>query len=227
MAIQLPSTESHDDNAQSVCIELPRTHSLSTQLPVDEPVEQTNADGEPSTPTHDLEGAQSASSPPIPHPLVQKFLAMREDRRRWSIRQRLAIVIGILPVAICSLEMIPDRCHLCREEMALDAYFFTAAMCGGFASVIYGDSLDYWMPRLVGGSISALGSLFTVWMLLKSVPTNLAFLFVFVGILGAMPGVLIYFLMKIVADECFPTEVDDYDEIAPLTKVRITSANAD
>ena len=143
------------------------------------------------------------------------------------MRQRLAILIGILPVAICSLEMIPDRCHLCREEMALDAYFFTAAMCGGFASVIYGDSLEYWMPRLVGGSISALGSLFTVWMLLKSVPTNLAFLFVFVGILGAMPGVLIYFLMKIVADECFPAEVDDYDEIAPLTKVRITSANAD
>jgi hypothetical protein len=111
--------------------------------------------------------------------------------------------------------------------MALDAYFFTAAMCGGLASVMYGDSLDYWMPRLVGGSISALGSLFTVWMLLKSVPTNLAFLFVFVGILGAMPGVMIYFFMKIIADECFPAEVDDFDEIAPLTKVRITSANTD
>jgi hypothetical protein len=98
-------------------------------------------------------------------------------------------------------------------------------MSSGFAAVIYGDSLDYWMPRLLGGSISALGSLFTNWMLLTSIPANLAFLFVFVGILGAMPGVVIYFLLKVISDECFESDLDDYDEIAPLTKIRITSAD--
>jgi hypothetical protein len=98
-------------------------------------------------------------------------------------------------------------------------------MKSGFAAVIYGNSLDYWMPRLLGGSISALGTLFTNWMLLTSIHTNLAFLFVFVGILGAMPGVVIYFLLKVISDECFESDVDDYEEIAPLTKIRIASAD--
>ena len=168
---------------------------------------------------------QEASSDASRSALIKRLLSLQRQRKKLTFRQTTAVIIGTLPVAVCSLEMIPDRCHICRDDMELDAYFFMAAVCGGFAAVIYGNTLDYWMPRLLGGSISALGSLFTIWMLLTSIPSNLAFLFFFVGILGAMPGVVIYFLMKIVADECFVSDVDDYDEIAPLTKIRITSVD--
>ncbi len=215
MNIELPMTESLSPGSS---LEAPR-QSDDNALDEEQGVLATEC-------TMERQNPERGRTTPPPNALMRKLMAMREQRRRLTVRQRVAIVIGTLPVAICSLEMIPDRCHLCRQDMELDAYFFTAAMCGGFAAVIYGDSLDYWMPRLLGGSISALGSLFTVWMLLTSVPTNLAFLFVFVGILGAMPGIVIYFLLKIVADECFASDVeDDYEEIAPLTKIRITSAD--
>jgi len=161
--------------------------------------------------------------------LVRKLRIIRDQRRRLSARQRVAIVIGMLPVAICSLEMIPDRCRICRKDVQMDAYIFTAAICGGFGAVIYGSSLDYWMPRLVGGASAALGSLFTNWMVLTSIPAKWSFLLLFFGILGAMPGVVIYFTLKIVADECFENSDEDleeeYEEIAPLTKIRIVQGD--
>jgi hypothetical protein len=144
-------------------------------------------------------------------------------RRRTSLRQKIALFTGIVPVCVFALEMIPERCHVCIDGVELDAYFFTAAFCGGLGAVLYGDSLDYWMARVVGGSIGALGSLFTIWMLLQSIASNLAFLFVFVGILGAMPGFVAYFIVKILSDECYVSDLDDWEEIAPLTKLRLSS----
>ena len=157
--------------------------------------------------------------------LVRKLRRIRDHRRRLSSRQRLAVFIGVLPVALCSLEMIPDKCRICQEDNQMDAYIFTAAICGGFGAVIYGTSLDYWMPRLVGGAFSALGSLCTNWMVLTSIPAKWSFLLILFGILGAMPGVVIYFTLKIVADECFESSdkdlEDEYEEVAPLTKIRM------
>jgi hypothetical protein len=139
-------------------------------------------------------------------------------RRSLSMRQKIALAIGIVPVCIFALEMIPERCQVCLEDVELDAYFFTAAICGGLAAVLFGRE-DYWMARFFGGSLSALGSLFTIWMLLQSIPSNLAFLFVFIGILGAMPGFVAYFIVKILSDECYVSDFDDYDELAPLTRL--------
>jgi hypothetical protein len=152
------------------------------------------------------------------------FLPLR--RRSLSTRQKIALAIGILPVGIFALEMIPERCQVCLEDVELDAYFFTAAICGGLASVLFGWE-DYWMARFCGGSIAALGSLFTIWMLLQSIPSNLAFLFVFIGILGAMPGFVAYFIVKIMSDECYVSDIDDYDELAPLTRLVHRSASED
>ena len=76
--------------------------------------------------------------------------------------------------------------------------------------------------------MASLGSLFTLWMLLQSLPIAAIWL-VPLAVLGAMPGVGVYFLMKIVADECFPDQYDDhYDEYASLSEsVRIVASGAD
>lgn len=201
---KMVDAEAPDDN----------TRSKSSQIDV--------LEMEPSTPETSTEVNQKQNA------LSRKLRNMRDQRRRLSSRQRVAVVVGVLPVAICSLEMIPDRCRICRQDVQMDAYIFTAAICGGFAAVIYGNSLDYWMPRLVGGASAALGSLFTNWMLLTSIPSNWAFLLIVFGVLGAMPGLVIYFSLKIMADECFVTDQDvedDYEEIAPLTKIRMVSVN--
>jgi hypothetical protein len=141
----------------------------------------------------------------------------------FTLRQQIAIAVGILPVCIFGLEMIPERCNVCLEGVKLDSYFLTAAICGGLGALLYGDSLDsYWLARLMGGAISALGSLFTIWMLLQSIPSNVAFLFLFVGLLGAMPGVVAYFLIRIVSDECYVSDLNDYDELAPLSRLHLS-----
>jgi hypothetical protein len=59
-------------------------------------------------------------------------------------------------------------------------------------------------------------------MLLQSIPSNVAFLFVFVGVLGAMPGVVAYFLIRIVSDECYVSDLNDFDELSPLTRLRLS-----
>jgi hypothetical protein len=179
---------------------------------------------------------EPSSNAPTPTTLTQKhdgalvrtLRMMKDQRRRLITRQRVAVVVGALPVTICSLEMIPDRCRICRQDVQMDAYIFTAAICGGFAAVIYGKSLEYWMPRLVGGASAALGTLCTNWVLLSSIPSKWAFLLIVLGALGAMPGLVIYFSLKIIADECFASDAvieDEYEEIAPLTKIRMVSGD--
>jgi hypothetical protein len=72
-----------------------------------------------------------------------------------------------------------------------------------------------------------LGSFFMMWMLLKSISTNVVvFLFaIVVGILGAMPGLLTYFVVRIMSDECccYYERVShhDEDEVVPLAKVTL------
>jgi hypothetical protein len=150
------------------------------------------------------------------NPISQKVHITPRWRLKW--RQRIGLLIGIFPVVVFAFEAIPERCNVCMEGVTLDSYFFTAAICGGIGAVLYGDNSDYWHARMIGGSISALGSLFTIWMLLQSISSSLAFLFVFIGILGAMPGILAYYLVSILSDECYASRGDDWEnEISPLT----------
>ena len=61
-------------------------------------------------------------------------------------------------------------------------------------------------------------------MILQAIPPSniVAFVFIFVGILGAMPGVVVYFLVKIVSDECWVSDLQDFeDEFTSLTKLII------
>jgi hypothetical protein len=142
-----------------------------------------------------------------------------------TFRRVVSLLLGVAPVCIFALEMIPERCHVCLDGVELDTYFFAAAVCGGLAAILFGSS-TYVLARLLGGAISALGALFLIWLVLTTIPSNMAFLFVFVGILGAMPGVGAYFVIRILSDLCYFSDIDDFDEIAPLTKL-ITISSAD
>ncbi len=46
-----------------------------------------------------------------------------------------------------------------------------------------------------------------------------AVLYILIGILGAMPGLVAYFIVKIMSDECYISDINDYDELAPLTRL--------
>jgi hypothetical protein len=167
------------------------------------------------------ESSSSSSSSPL-----------QEVLRLLSFRKVVSLLLGVTPICVFALEMIPERCHVCLDGVELDTYFFAAAVCGGVAAVSYGDGSTYLLARLLGGAISALGALFMIWLVLvSSSNTNdgavVAFLlFGFVGILGAMPGVGAYFVIRILSDLCYVSDIHDFDEFAPLTKL-ITISSAD
>ena len=145
---------------------------------------------------------------------------------RFSLRQKLGLLVGILPVCMFGLEMIPERCHVCLEGIRLDSYFLAAATCGGFGALLFGtSSMDsYWLARFLGGATSALGSLFMMWMLLQTIPSDsLVIVGILLGaIIGAMPGILVYFLIKIVSDECYVSDIRDYEDLVPLTRLQLS-----
>jgi hypothetical protein len=153
---------------------------------------------------------------------------------RPTRRQQGAFCMAFLPVAFFSFKMIPSVCHtLClQDEGEMDAYFFTAAFLGGLGATLYNTSTPYWHARFIGGAIAAIGSLFTNWMLLSSATGNSgtsasssssssslssSILAIALGVLGmivgAMPGVVAYFIICIVSDECYLTNffAEDYD----------------
>jgi hypothetical protein len=163
---------------------------------------------------------------------------------RPTRRQQCALCLAVLPVAFFSFQMIPSVCNsfcLQDDEGEMDAYFFTAAFLGGLGATVYNTSTPYWHARFIGGAISAIGSLFTNWMLLSSANGNSgtsspsssslssSILSIALGVLGmivgAMPGVVAYFIICIVSDECYLTNffAEDYDsyddewERSPLT----------
>lgn len=158
----------------------------------------------------------------------------RNERRSKSflsvLQYTLAIFLCIIPVGLFAMEMIPERCKICLDHVELDTYFVISALCGGFgATLLSHDFWEYSLARFLGGAVSSLGALFTIWMILQAIPPSssniVAIMFIFVGILGAMPGVVVYFLVKIVSDECWVSSdlQDDFedDHFTSLTKLII------
>jgi len=157
------------------------------------------------------------------------FRVARNERRSRSfltiVRYTVALSLCIVPVVIFAFEMVPERCKICLDNVELNTYFATSALCGGFGAVLLSrDFEEYVMARFLGGSVGSVGALFTIWMILKEMPPNniIHALFLLVGILGAMPGLIIYFLVKIVSDECgVRDEQEVQDNFSSLTKLLI------
>mmetsp|Transcript_4264 Transcript_4264/g.10299 ORF Transcript_4264/g.10299 Transcript_4264/m.10299 type:complete len:240 (+) Transcript_4264:172-891(+) len=138
----------------------------------------------------------------------------------------LAVSLCTVPVGVFALEMIPERCNMCLDEVELETFFVASAVCGGFGAILFvGDDLwDYFVAKFLGGAASSLGALFTVWMVLRSIASEsivvAVMVLLLVGSLGAMPGVLVYFLVKIVSDECWVSDLKDLeDDFSSLTKL--------
>ena len=180
-----------------------------------------------------------------PQRTVERRFILQQEIACQRRQQQFAALLGILPVAFFSFEMIPSWCQyfcLQQEHTSLDSYFFTAAFCGGLGAALYGSNPRYLFARFVGGSISALGSLFTNWMLLSSMsshhPSSVAVIFGLIGLfVGSMPGVVAFFVLKILTDECHLSDIFMEDEFdfddsersrltEPLTSPLDTADNA-
>ena len=167
-----------------------------------------------------------------PQRTVERRFIRQQEISCQRRQQQFAVLIGILPVALFSFEMIPSWCQyfcLQQEDISLDSYFFTAAFCGGLGAALYGTNPRYMFARFVGGSISGVGSLFTIWMLLSSMssqhPPAVAVVFGLIGLfVGSMPGVVAFFVLKILTDECHLSDIfmEDEFDIDDTERSRLT-----
>lgn len=156
----------------------------------------------------------------------QLQVALRQRRGTCSLRRVLAIALFLLPIILFASELIHNavetknsieqKCWWCLYQnniLQLESYFTIVAVCGGFGAVLVSD--EYWnysLARWMGGFVSSSGSLVTIWMVSKSLASDktgvLVLATLFVAILGSMPGVLVYFVVKIGTDECFNDDND-------------------
>ena len=151
----------------------------------------------------------------------------RNERRSKSflsvVRHTIALSLCIVPIIIFSVGRIPERCKICLDDVELTTYFVISALCGGFGAALLGhDFAEYFLARFLGGAVGSLGALFTILMILEAIPpvNVLHVAFLSIGVLGAMPGLLLYFLVKIVSDECWVSDQQDFeDDFSSLTKL--------
>lgn len=164
----------------------------------------------------------------ISHAIKSYHLRAAMDERRSKsilsvVRFAIAFSLCTLPTILFSLEMIPERCKICLDSVEIKTYFFASAMCGGFGAVLLShDCSKYLLARFLGGIVGSLGALFTSWMILQTLPpiNILNAIFLLVGMVGAMPGFIVYFLVKIVSDECWVSDQRDFeDDFSSLTKL--------
>ena len=174
----------------------------------------------------------------VQHHQLQR--ALQENRRaRCNVRRAFALVVSILPIVLFawSLMVAEERdddngktCHFSLPcllgQVEEETYFGFVAVCGGFGALLYSDEFwNYSLARWVGGCVSALGSILTIWTVSQSISSVedhsavvLALMCIFLGVLGSLPGLLFYHVIKIAIDECFAAESDDLDdEYAALT----------
>ena len=142
---------------------------------------------------------------------MESLLASRIRKRRWMrCYQKLILALSLPPLYFLAMEMTKEHCHFCHHSLddnGSNLYIIVAAAVWGSLMASLYEGCGYWKhswcASIVGGALAASGSLFTMWMLLKSIATNdVVFVFALVvGILGSMPGIMVYYVAKILCNE--------------------------
>ena len=172
----------------------------------------------------------------VQHHQLQR--ALQERRAKCHLRRVFAVVVGVLPILLFAWSLLAAEeeneaakanCHSLQcllGQVEEDTYFGFVAVCGGFGALLYSDEFwNYSLARWVGGCVAALGSILTIWTVSQAISVEdhaailLALMCIFLGVLGSLPGLLLYHVIKIAIDECFAAEADDEfdDEYTALT----------
>jgi hypothetical protein len=163
--------------------------------------------------------------------------AIRQQQPCCSFRRVAAALLAILPFVVVVLDITirstafsnysnknnhDKNCRWCilLPHWEVETAIGMVSLCGGFGAFLY--SNEYWnysLARWIGGFVSSLGSLLTIWMFSQNLSgdsnTVIALgVSLFVGILGAMPGIVVYFLAKITTDDCCATSCDMHDGLS-------------
>jgi len=75
-------------------------------------------------------------------------------------------------------------------------------ICGAVSGTFLG--ARYPVPGLIGGAVSGVGALYAVALVLDNVDSVYSLFLVIAGMIGALPGLIVYFVLKLVQDAAMP-----------------------
>ncbi|CAJ1930911.1 unnamed protein product [Cylindrotheca closterium] len=177
--------------------------------------------------TQQEEGVQTKSIPNSEEE-TETSSQFRFHNPRWLCYQRIVLGLSLPPLYFLAVEMTKEHCYFCHraiDDSSNTCIVVAAALWGSLMATLYEqcNRNHHCCASVFGGALAASGSLYTMWMLLESIASNdVVFLFaLLVGVLGAMPGILLYFVAKIFCSE-FSKQTNVGNE---ATRERVMSAD--
>jgi hypothetical protein len=108
-----------------------------------------------------------------------------------------------LSIVFCSMEMVPGW-GIFHLNWPPGAFYLIMLICGGVSGLFF--AAEYPLPGLIAGAISGLGALYAIALVLENVDSVYDVFLVIAGLVGALPGVGVYFALKLAQDAIAPRE---------------------
>ena len=106
-----------------------------------------------------------------------------------------------LAISLCSMEIVPGWGGF-RLGWPPEAYYAIVAAIAAFAGAVA--VRGYPIPGLFGGSVSGMGALAATTWHLTQVSETWSLFMVIAGVLGALPGIGLFFVLKRSQDSIWP-----------------------
>lgn len=106
-----------------------------------------------------------------------------------------------LAIVFCSMEMVPGW-GIFHLEWPRWVFYTVMLICGAASGTFL--AARYPVPGLIAGAISGVGALYAVALVLDNVESVYDVFLVIAGMIGAVPGVIVYVVLKLVQDAAMP-----------------------
>ena len=110
----------------------------------------------------------------------------------------IAMWLFMVPLVVCSMEIVPGWgiFHLNWPPSAFYGIVGVTSAAAGFIGIE-----EYRIPALVAGPVAGVGALLASSMLLSTVDSTSNVVIVFVELIGALPGIGLFYVLKALQDK--------------------------
>ena len=106
-----------------------------------------------------------------------------------------------LAIVFCSMEMVPGW-GIFHLDWPRWVFYTIMLICGGASGTFL--AARYPLPGLIAGAVSGLGALYAIALVLDNVESVYDVFLAIAGLIGALPGVIVYVVLKLVQDAIAP-----------------------
>jgi hypothetical protein len=136
---------------------------------------------------------------------------MHVNEQPESAGQMIGGLLLGLAIAFCGLEMVPGW-RIFNLEWPRSTFYAIMAGAGAVGGLLLAPK--YRLPGLLGGLVGGPSSLFAVALLLDHMNWTHKLILMLVALVGAVPGIIVYNVLRSVQNTYFPPA--DHDLVDPV-----------